>query len=341
MCSNVNPLVSIIVVNYNGKHFLKDCLTSILHASYPNMEIILVDNGSNDGSVEFVKNNFPNVKTIVNDKNLGFAKANNIGYHFANGEYILFLNNDTIVTKDFLTNLVKVLRSDSRIGACESKILLLDDPKKIDCVGSYLTPSGFLYHLGWGKPDGYDKIIQIFSAKGVCMLFKREVLEQIGLFDEDFFAYFEETDLCWRVWLTGYQILFVPTSVVYHKVGGTSSKMPKSFIQFHSSKNKICSLIKNLETKNLLKILPIHLLFCIGGIFIYLMKQKFWMSLVVVKAIFWNIKNLKKTLKKRLLVQRKIRKVSDALIMPIIMKKVNLKYYCYFFMGKLDKYNQE
>ena len=334
------PLVSIIIVNWNGKEYLTDCLNSLQNISYPNYEIILVDNASTDEYVEYVKDNFPEILIIKNKKNLGYAEANNKGVHKANGEYILFLNNDTTVKSDFITELVKVMESDPGIGVCQSKILLMDNPKRLDCVGAYLTLSGFLYHLGWGKLDDYNKVIEVFSSKGACMLSKREVLDKVGLFDEDFFAYFEETDLCWRVWLAGYKILFVPSSIIYHKVGATSSRMPSSFIQFHSFKNRICSLIKNLETINLLKILPVHLLFCIGGIFIYLSKLEFKTSLAIVKAILWNIKNVGNTLKKRSLVQRKIRKISDVSIMPIIMKKADFRYYYYLFAGKLEKYQQ-
>lgn len=336
----MKDLVSIIIVNWNGKKFLKKCFSSLEKINYPNYEIILVDNGSTDGSVEYIKKNFPQVKIIQNKENLGFAEANNIGYQQAKGKYILLLNNDTEVTPDFLNRLVTVLKSDEKIGVVQPKILLSSQPSKIETVGSYLTSTGFLYHFGWekdAKKPKYNLRQEIFSARGACMLIKKEVVEKVGLFDKDFFAYFEETDFCWRTWLAGYKIIYVPNSVICHKGGGTASRISLPFIDYHSFKNRICTLIKNLELKNLLKILPLHLLLCLGISFFFFLKGELKHGFAILRGIGWNIKNLRKNWQKRRIVQRQIRKIPDKELLPKIKRKVRPPYYYYLLAG-LEKY---
>lgn len=324
------PLVSIIIVNWNGLKYFRYCLPSLTKIDYPNYEIILVDNGSSDGSIGYIKKYFPKVKIIRNKNNLGFAEANNKGIRKAQGKYILFLNNDTKIKPDFLSKLVLELDDDPRNAAVQAKILLMNEPKLLDSIGSFLTWSGFLTHFGYRQRDkkDLDKKREIFSAMGACLLFKREVLKEIGLFDKDFFAYFEETDLCWRAWLAGYKILYIPESVIYHQKGATVSQLANSFVIYHSFKNRICSLIKNLEAKNLVWILPIHFVFCSLVILKYLLingePQK---SLAILRAFGWNIFNFRSTLKKRNIIQKKIRRVPDKILLPQISNKVSLKYF--------------
>lgn len=328
-------LVSIIIPNYNGKEYLENCFSSLLKLNYLNYEIVLVDNDSKDGSIEFTKKNYPQIKVIQNKENLGFAEANNIGYHNAGGNYILFLNNDTTIDPNFLSILVEEIEKDKYIGGVQPKILQMDDPKKLDCVGGFLTSTGILYHFGYGKDADspkYNQKLWIFSMKGAAMLFKREVLEKVGLFDKYFFAYFEETDLCHRIWLAGYKILYVPRAIIYHKGGGTNSKMSNSYIQFHSFKNRINSYIKNLAWLELLKILPLHILLCLAISIVY---PRYFTA--IHKAIWWNICYIKGTLKKRKNVQSDIRAIRDNIFIPCLKKKVRPSYYYYLFNG-LEKY---
>ncbi len=341
----MKKLVSVIIVNWNGKRFLKECLSSLFAQDYKNIEVIFVDNASTDDSVDYVKKNFPKTKIVSNKKNLGFAEGNNIGYKNATGDYILFLNNDTKVTKSFLTELVKVLESDKKIGGVQSKILLMDDPTRLDSVGAFLTNTGFLYHYGIAKKDSpkYNKQIDIYSAKGACMIFKREVLEKIKvdgeIFDSRYFVYFEETDMCHRIWLAGYKIVFVPKSVVYHKMGGTSAKLDNAFVQYHSFKNRINSYIKNLGTLELLKILPLHILMCEAFALILLIKLKFSLFLSIQKAIVWNLAVLNATLIKRKQIQKYIREVNDMRLLHKVLRNVRFTYYYHLF-GGLKNYNE-
>ena len=297
--------------------------------NYNNYEIIFVDNGSIDNSVNFIKNDYPDTKVIINIDNMGFAEANNQGVKVCSGEYILFLNNDTHVRKSFLTELVNTMVNDFNVGACQSKMLLMDKPSILDATGSFLTFTGFLTHEGiWEKDTGqYDQYKEIFSAKGACMLVRRSVLDKVGVFDKDFFAYFEETDLCWRIWLAGYKIIFVPDSIIYHKMGGTTTQMHLPFIEYHSFKNRICSLLKNLNLFSLIKIMPIHIISCIGICVLYIFMWKPHNAVAIIKAIGWNIMNISSTLKKRDVVQNQIRKVTDRQLFTSNMKKVPFMYY--------------
>lgn len=335
----MKKLVSVIIVNWNGKRFLRDCLSSLFSQDYKNIEVIFVDNASTDDSVEYVRRNFPKTKIKVNKENLGFAEANNIGYKQSIGDFVLFLNNDTRVTRNFLSELMKVLTSDKKIAGAQSKILLMDDSTKLDSVGAFLTNTGFLYHYGIAKKNSpkYNKQIDLYSAKGACMIFKKKVLEIIKvdeeIFDSRYFAYFEETDMCHRIWLAGYRIIFAPKSIIKHKMGGTSSRLNSGLVQYHSFKNRINSYVKNLSFITLLKILPLHILFCELISFVFLLEGKIDLFFAVNRAIFWNIKVLRETLLKRNYIQNKIRIERGDDFLRNISRKVGLSYYWYLFTG--------
>ena len=188
-----DPLVSIILVNWNGKHYLKLCLRSLAAVTYRSKEIILVDNASTDGSAEWVRSQYKNVRIIKQKENLGFAGGHDAGLREARGDLILLLNVDTVVEPSFLSKLVKRLQDDQNIGILQPKVMLEEDRRLIDSIGSFFLPSGLLYHYGREKDETipqYNIPLDIFSAKGVCMLVRREVIDRVGLFDTKYFAYF-------------------------------------------------------------------------------------------------------------------------------------------------------
>jgi len=338
----MNKLISIIIVNHNGLNLLKKCLKSVYGQSYKNIEVILVDNASTDRSVDYVMSTYPNTKIIKSRENLGFAEANNEGYRKSTGDYILFLNNDTEVSNNFLEILLKGFRSKI-VGGLQSKIMLMDQRGVHDCAGSYLTYTGYLFHYAYKQKDKseFDKVRDIYSAKGASMIFRRDVLEKVKvdgeIFDSRYFAYFEETDLCHRVWLAGYKILYYPESIIFHKMGATSSAFNQSFIQFHSFKNRINTYLKNFEFKSLIYILPIHLFISYVGAIIYLLQLKADLFVAINKAILWNMKEIGNTLKKRNIIKKHMKNISDKKLFKIIMKNPNISYYYYLFTG-LEKY---
>jgi GT2 family glycosyltransferase len=331
-------LVTIIIVNWNGFRWLPGCFASVYQQDYDLFEVVFVDNASSDESVAWVKENYPATVIIENGTNRGYADANNQGYKAAKGDYVLFLNNDTRVTRSFLTELLTVLDSDSEIGGAQSRILLLDDPKILDSVGAFLTPTGFLYHYGFGDTDQakYHKVIDLYTAKGACMMFKRHVLEAVAIdknvFDPDYFAYFEESDMCHRVWLAGYRVVFAYNSIIYHKVSATSNSMSNAFIQYHSFKNRIRTYLKNLSPRWLVIILPAHLLLCEGISAVSFVCGRIALSAALQKAIGWNIKKSRETLKLRRTIQRRIRKRKDAEIMKAVMRYPSIRYYIKLYL---------
>ena len=309
------PLVSIIIVNWNGGEMFNGCLKSLEGLNYPKWELILVDNGSNDKSQYFVKNH--NLKCqryelIQNKTNLGFAGPNNQGYKISRGRYILLLNNDTKVTEDFLTKMVGRMEMNPRIGVLQPKIYLMEKPGYLDNTGSYITKTGLLKHEGFLEKDAprFNNEKEIFAAKGACMLIKKEVIQKVGLFDKDFFAYFEESDFCWKSWIVGYTTIYYPKTYIFHKLGATSKKMNQISINYHSLKNRVATLIKNLQFRNLFLILPTHLFILLFICVLYLLRFQFGKSKMVISAIFWNLIHLPKLISKRNKIQR-LRAFSD------------------------------
>lgn len=345
----MNPSVSVIIVNWNGHKDIEECLNSLLAVTYSPIEIIVVDNGSTDGSINLIRKKFPSVKLIVESKkNMGFGEGNNLGYKKSKGDYILFVNNDCIVTKNFLSRLVFYLQRNHTVGIVQPSILFYrpNTPlhKKINSVGSFFLESGFLYHKDYGKnfiKEKYSKPYEIFSAYGACFLIRRKVIEQVGLFDPDYFLYFEETDLCHRVWLAGYSVMIDPRVYVYHKGAQTSKRLPAAFVQFHSFKNKLYSYLKNLDLYYLLTMFIPHLLISELGSLLYLFFGKPGYTLAIQKAIYWNIKNLKKVLLERNRVQKDIRRVKDSSFIPKLMKSAGIMYYYYLSKGELENYSND
>lgn len=332
---NRYPLVSIIIDNWDGKHFLGPCLASIYQQNYPNFEVILIDDASQDGSVEFIKQKFPKVQLIENKKHIGFAIANNQGIKVSKGKYILLLNNDTKVTKDFLFPLVNLLENNSSFGACQSKIKLIPENELLDDVASYLTPIGFLYHIGFHEKDclEFDKQRITFSPKGACFFIRKQILKRVGLLDERFYCYFEESDLAWRIWLAGYKIVYEPKSLIYHHQAGSMKKQTRPNIDYLSIKNRLNSITTNLSLPFLILILPLHLAAIIIFIIFYTFSFKFSNLAAVLKGLWWNIQQIPSTYKKRLNVQSNIRAISDIELFKQIFKIPPLSYYIKIFLS--------
>lgn len=322
---NKQPLVSIIIVNWNGGEMFRKCLYSLEKINYKNYEIIIVDNNSTDESLEYARVFTTKVKIVHNKLNAGFAPANNQALPFCNGKYILLLNNDTKVGKDFLSIMVSKMESDMTIGVLQPKIYMMDQKEILDNAGSFFTKSGFLVHWGFGQKDSseFDQETEVFTTKGACMLTRKDIVEEVGLFDDDFVSYFEETDFCWRVWLAGYRCVYYPKTAIEHKVGFTSSRLSPISVNTRSLSNRIVSLIKNLSVVNLFVVLPIHILILKGLFFYHLFKFELRKSKMYFDALFENVLNIGKTWSKRIKVQ-KLRKVTDKQIFEKVGRKFDI-----------------
>ena len=325
------PMVSVIIVNYNGKFYLEGCLDSVFKNTYPNYEVIVVDNASSDGSSEHIKKIFAghnNFHVIENESNLGPSSARNKGIYSAAGKYIAFLDNDTIVHPSWLVESIKLLESNSDIGIVQCKLIIQNTNDVLDCVGEYLNQYGFLFHVV--KPckeadrGQYDNLRYIFSAKSAAMVSRTYILKILSGFDEDYFIYMEETDLAWRSWLVGFKVAFCPKSVVYHLFSTSSkilSKKQNSYnVRFHGTKNHILTLIKNLGTIKLIFILPAHLFVWFGLVFIHTCRGEYDVALYILKGILWNVFFLHRNLRKRNIIQS-TRKLSDEFLFRLIRKK--------------------
>lgn len=325
--------VSVIIVNWNGKKWLSGCLSSISKQSFRNFEVILVDNASTDESVAFVRKNYPDTVIVKNHNNLGFSGGANAGIEKSKGMHVLFLNNDTVFKKDFIEKFIKAFDEIPNLGTVQSKVLLMGDPKKLDTCGSYWTDSSFLYHYGVDKDQSlekYNKSMPFFSNMGAAMMIRREIIDRVGMFDSDFWNYYEDTDFCNRVWMAGYECWYYPKAVIYHARGMTSSKVDRTFIQFNNFKNKLLSFLKNFEKGTLTRVIPTFLALNVLLSIAWLFQGRYSHSIALYKAIWWNMKHLAETMRKRKEIQ-KIRVRSDKDIFSVTKKNPRLSYYRYLF----------
>ncbi len=217
----MGDLVSVVVLNWNGRDYVLPCLDSLCAQDYPNLEIIVVDNGSSDGSVDLIKRRYPQIGVIENGANLGFAAGNNVGIRAAAGDCVVILNPDTELAAGAVSAMRRAIGKDRRYGACASKILLKFEPDLLDAAGIVVCPDGL--SIGRGRLEAgarYDAEEEVFFGSGCCVMCRREMLEDIKVgddyFDESFFMYADDTDLGWRASLRGWRCIYAPDALVYH-----------------------------------------------------------------------------------------------------------------------------
>jgi GT2 family glycosyltransferase len=241
-----SPSVSVIIVNWNGKDYLKDCLQSLRAQTFSDYEVILVDNGSTDGSVEWIRENFPGwVRVLANKRNEGFSGGNNRGIRASSGKYIVLLNNDARADPRWLEELVKMAEENPRAGMLACKIYLQGGSKIIDNVGHLMYRDGLNRGRGRLEADQghYEKIEEVFFPSGCAALYRREMLEEVGLFDEDFFAYGDDTDLGLKGRLAGWKCLYVPGAVVHHRYSQSSGAY-SALKAFYVERNRVWIAVK-------------------------------------------------------------------------------------------------
>lgn len=243
----MKPKVSVIVVNFNGRKFLKDCFSSLMNLDYPKskLEIIMVDNGSLDKSIEFVKENFPKVKILKNDVN-NYCRANNLGIKHARGEYIALLNNDTKVDSQWLNELIQVMEKNSRTGATTGKILFPNG--KIQGTAHQDFPNFYWADRGFKEKDRgqYNKIEEVSSISHCAALYRKRCLDEVGLLDEDFNMFVEDVDLSIRAKQRGWRLFYIPTSVAYHRFHGSADE---ERVVFYCERNRLLLLAKHYPLK--------------------------------------------------------------------------------------------
>lgn len=317
-----SPLVSIVIPHHSGQETLRKCLKSAWETDYPRKEIFVVDNNSQDGSVESAIDLYPDTRVVRSRENLGYAGGCNRGLREAKGKYVLFLNDDAIIASNMLSLTVKACEDDHLIAACQPKILSLTEQRKFDyagAAGGMMDRFGYPFALGRiffaieSDEKQYDETGDIFWASGAAMLVRKSVIDEVGSFDEDYFAHMEEIDLCWRFHLAGYRVVAVPAAVVYHS-SGTTLKSGSSRKIFLNHRNSLLMLLKNYELLSLVWIFPARLLFEALTLLYSLIRLDFVRGSAVLRALVAAALQSGRSLSKRRQIKA-IRRVPDRVVL--------------------------
>jgi GT2 family glycosyltransferase len=244
--------VSAIIVNWNGKHLLPECLNSLHEQTRPVDEILVVDNGSCDGSQALIRERYPEVTLIELSENKGFSIANNIGIRRATGDYLALLNNDSVLDPNWTESMVSALDADASLGSCACKILFYDHRNTIDAAGIEVLTSGGGANRGLFEDASlFEHSARIFGACAGAAMYRSSMFHDIGLFDEDLYIYFEDVDLSFRAQLAGYDCLYVPCAVAYHHHSASSVRFGKKY--YYLTRNRLLVVVKNMPTPLLLR----------------------------------------------------------------------------------------
>ncbi len=315
--------VIIIIATWNKKKLLKECLKSLKKQTFNNFRIIVVDNASSDGTVRFLNKYYPNVKIIELGKNLGFSKAVNKGIKVSKTEYIILLNNDTVVDKNFVKYLVASLDKNKYYCACTAKMIDFKNRDIVLSAGDMMNNFGQSFSRGLGDDiRKWDKAEEVFLVTGGASIFRKKTFDKIGYFDEDFFVYGEDTDWCFRAQITGYKFYYEPKAIAYHHCKATSKDMPK-IVEYLQFRNMILTILKCFPQKLFLRKGRF-----VGMILIHL-NTIFYMTIKgflkeAIMADLWILFHLPGILRKRSLIQSK-RKVAIGYIENwLCPKKVRL-----------------
>jgi len=291
-------------------------LQSVLAQTGTQDRAYLVDNGSTDGSAEFVSEHYPAVKVIRFERNLGFAGAYNRAVASIEEDLVVFLNNDTEVEQAWLAELKSGLEiPTNQLAACGSKILFYHDRSLVNHAGGMLAPIGTGIDLDFMKPEVEDTYRQRFvgCVSGASMIMPRSVFLQLGGFDQDFFAYFEDVDLCWRAWLAGYHIVYRPSSRVYHKLSATMGPFLKPERLFFGERNRLQCMLKNLGLWRLTVAIPVSCFYTLRRLFGFLRSRKPGAAVAVLRGDWWVLTHLPGIVTKRRRVQQS-RRIPDAFL---------------------------
>lgn len=340
------PKVAVVILCYNGIEFSKAFLPSLINSKYPNLEIIVADNNSTDGTVEFVKENYPSITIIEIAENEGFAGGYNTALSQVKADYYVLLNQDVEVTDNWIEPIIHVMEADYNLAAAQPKILAQKQKEYFEHAGA---AGGFIDFLGYPFCRGrifdtlekdenqYDETINCFWASGAATFIKAKAYNSIGGLDVDFFAHMEEIDLCWRLQLAGYTIKCIPASTVYHVGGGVlpykSSK--KAYLNY---RNNLIMLHKNLSANRLIAVLTIRFLLDVVSAYRELFRGNFKIYYAIAKAHLHYIRDFFKIHKKRTANLNLIQsiKIGNSNLKSIYKKSIVWKH----FIKKIDTYDK-
>jgi GT2 family glycosyltransferase len=315
------PRISVIILNWNGEQFLEDCLGAMRRQTFRDFETILVDNGSTDGSVEYVRTHFPEVKLLALLDNLGFTGGNIAGYAQANGDLVVLLNNDTEAHPSWLEEIHRASHAYPDAGSFASKMMYFDERTRVENCGFDLGISGATLDLGRDEPDGpeWNQPRKVFGGCGGAVAYRRSMLEEVGFLDPEFFMIYEDADLSFRAQLHGYECVYVPGAIVYHRYRVTIGKAPSHQV-FYSQRNIEFMYLKNMPLVLILWSLPQRLLYEVGAA-IYFSKQG--TGSAFFRAKLDVLKCLPSILHKRRAIQQR-RTITDSQMRAILRKSLLL-----------------
>lgn len=314
-----HPGVSFIITNHNGLRFkiLNPCIESLLQLNYPDYEVIVVDNNSNDGSVEHLRRYKDRVKVIETHRNL-YTDGLNQGARAASGKYLVFLNNDTVIHKEYAATFVKAMEDNADIGLSQGLLLCEPNRDTIDNAGDFMDRYGNPFTRGRGEKniDDYDRVEDILSASGSAFIIRRDVFDKVGAFSPLYHIGYEDMDLALRVWIAGYRVCFIPNAIVYHRRAVTDdSPELRMLVRHHFNKNRLMTIIRNYETTNLIRALPAAVAFILmAATFEAVVGKKPKWASKRITGIMWCIRNLRTILSDRKGIQRNVRKTDDVFI---------------------------
>lgn len=311
------PLLTVIIVNWNGKQHLDDCLGSLRRQTFRDFEIVLVDNGSQDGSVSFVRENYPEVSIVVLPNNQGFCAPNNLAIAQTQSEYVCLLNNDTELDPECLSALVQTMEEDPQTGICDARQLLFDQRDVVHLSGAEYTIAGSTAAVrDFSAKADADANRECFIGNAACVVYRRAMLSEIGLFDEDFFAGCEDTDLSFRAHLAGYRVQNVGRARCYHKISATHRANSAAFVR-RGQRNLHWVYFKNMPSSLLRRYLAHHILYTLitALYFFRIGRGRAWMQAKVAV-----LRSMPRLLEKRQHVQ-KLKRVSDQETEDLLAKR--------------------
>jgi GT2 family glycosyltransferase len=329
-----SSLVSLVILTYNSEKDIERCLDSVKSLVYPSLEVIVVDNASCDETVNLIERKYNSARLIKSNKNIGFAAGINLGIAQAKGDFILLLNPDTEIDPFCVSQLVRVINTDSKIAVCGAKILLFDSRHIIQHAGGLYSLIGVSVDKGMFEQDKgqYNRIEEVTFACGACMLIRRSTISQIGLLDSSFFIYHEDVDFCIRAWFCGNKTVFVPDALVYHKSGYLTEIDQNSsnpVIVFHKHKNTLIILLKNFPILSIIFWFPLSIFYKMIWVLYFSFKKDWKSSLSIIKSVLWVINNFPKIFKDRqvtlLLKKTDDRSLKKLFVSPIVALEVYRK----------------
>jgi GT2 family glycosyltransferase len=303
----MEPSVAVVILNWNGISFLKRFLQSVVETNYSNLQVVVGDNASTDGSVDYLTNTFPEVTVIINDKNYGFAEGYNRVLKKVTADYFILLNSDVSVPSNWISPVIALMELDPRVAAAQPKIKWFDDQSKFEyagAAGGFLDRYGFpfcrgrIFDVNEVDEGQYNDATEIFWASGAALFVKRKCWEEVGGLDPALFAHMEEIDVCWRLKNLGYRIIFCPDAEVYH-VGGGTLNVENPFKTYLNFRNNLFILQKNLKLNEAYFILFLRFWIDFVALLHFVASGKFKHAAAVSKAHFAFLINLRQTAKKR------------------------------------------